>query len=500
MNTIIEELKRLGHKIKVLYVEDNKGLRESVSELLRKFSPHIFYADNGEVGYQLYLEHTPDIVLTDIKMPGMSGFDLAKAIKADNNDVRIIFLSAFDEKEYLYEAIDIGAFRYLSKPTKVPLLVETLHKAVLSIHNERHKRIFEKQLSDIFNYQNNLLMMMDKGEAILVNRQFLDFFGAKTIHEFMQQRNGIGGLLLEHQGFLYPTPESGWFEKALANPGKLFHTKVLNHSGEARHLIMKLKTIPEQEGFSILSFDDITDLNLMMIFDGNAAKSDQKAHDNRAVMKLMNVIKENASEVKLHNFYRGLTIINSAVLIKMDDKQVVLKTAHSQLKAIKLAKNITMTSELFPYSVLCKGTNMIDFDQQTVTFSDMQFVHESADQRLNIRLEPDENRHSVTLFRNEIKFFGKTRIVDISICSLKLEIDALPAGLSPGENARIVMVLETDTQPINLSISGTLYRIDTFSKSFHVVFLFELIPPHRDKLLGYIANRQMELIREFKAL
>lgn len=500
MNAIIEELKTLAQDIKILYVEDNKGLRESILGLLTKIFPHLTYAENGDIGYQRYLQESPDILMTDIKMPGMSGFDLAKKIKSDNSDVRIIFLSAFDEKEYLYEAIEIGVFRYLSKPTKVPLLVTTLHKAVLSIHKERHKRIFEKQLNDIFNYQNNLLMMLNKGEPILVNRQFLDFFGAASLENFMQQREGIKNLLLEHQGFLYPTPESGWFEKALENPGKLFHTKVLNHSGQARHLIMKLKTIPEQEGFSILSFDDISDLNLMMIFDGNAAKNDQKVHDNTAVMKLMNVIKENASEVKLHNFYRGLTIINSAVLIKMDDKQVVLKTAHSQLKAIKLAKNITITSELFPYSVLCKGTNMIDFDQQTVTFSDMQFVHESADQRLKTRLEPDEERHSVTLFRNEIKFFGKTRIVDISICSIKLEIDALPAGLCVGENARIIIVLETDTQPINLSISGTVYRIDSFAKSFHVVFLFELIPPHSDKLLGYIANRQMELIREFKVL
>ena len=500
MNAIVNELKELGKSVKVLYVEDNKGLRESILGLLTKFFPHLDYAENGETGYEHYRKHTPEIILTDIKMPGMSGFDLAKAIKKENNDVRIIFLSAFDEKEYLHHAINIGVFRYLSKPTKVPLLITTLHQAVLSIHHEHNKRIFERQLNDIFNYQNNLIMMLNEGKPVLVNRQFLDFFGVKNLDEFMQQYEGLDRLLLEHQGFLYPTSESGWFEKALENPGKLFHTKVLNQHKQARHLIMKLRTIPEKEGFSILSFDDITDLNLMMIFDGDAAKKDQKLHDCSAVMKLMNVIKENASEVKLHNFYRGLTIINSAVLIKMDTKNVVLKTAHSQLKAIKLAKNITITSELFPYSVLCKAANAIDFDQQTVTFSDMQFVKESADQRGKIRLEPDEERHTVTLFRNEIKFFGKTRIVDISICSVKLEIDALPAGLGTGESARIVIVFETDTQPINLSISGTVYRIDSFAKTFHIVFLFELIPPNSDKLLTYIANRQMELIREFKAI
>ncbi len=500
MNKLIEEIKTLGQNIKVLYVEDNKGLRENLSELLRKFFPYLYNAENGDSGNQLYREHNPDIVLTDVKMPGMSGFDLAKAIKADNNDVRIIFLSAFDEKEYLHEAIDIGVFHYLSKPTKVPLLITALHKAVLSIHNERNKRIFERQLTDIFNYQNNLLMMLDREVPILVNRQFLDFFGVKNLDEFMEQRGGISKLLLEHQGFLYPTSEFGWLEKALENPGKLFHTKILNHMGETRHLIMKLRTIPDKEGFAILSFDDITDLNLMMIFDGNTAKNDQKNQDKSAVMKLMNVIKENASEVKLHNYYRGLTIVNSAVLIKIDDKNVVLKTTHSQLKAIKIAKHITITSELFPYSVLCKVANLIDFDQQTVTFSDMHFIQESADQRINIRLEPDEERHSVTLFRNDIKFFGNIRIIDISICSVKIEIDALPAGLCVGEKANIVMVLKSNLQPLNLSVTGTVYRIDSFAKNFHIVYLFEHSSPNSDKLHGYIADRQMELIREFKAL
>lgn len=500
MNTIAEELIRLGRDVKILYIEDNKGLRESIVNLLTKFFPHLDYAENAEKGYEQYHKNTPDILLTDIKMPGMSGFDLAKMIKADNSDVRILFLSAFDEKEYLHEAIEIGAFRYLSKPTKVPLLVTALHAAVISIHNELHKRIFEKQLSDIFNYQNNLLMMLDQDKTVLVNRQFFDFFGVKSLDEFIQQQGGLTNLLLEHQGFLYSTADSGWFETALQNPGKLFHTKVLNHEGEARHLIMKLRTIPDKEGFTILSFDDISDLNLMMIFDGNAAKNDQKFQDCTAVMKLMNVIKENGSEVKLHNFYRGLTIVNSAVLLKMEEKKIVLKTAYSQLKAIKLAKNITVTSELFPYSVLCKVANLIDFDQQTVTFSDMQFVHESADQRVNIRLELDEERHSATLFRNEIKFLGKTRIVDISICSVKLELDAMPAGFAVGDMAKLAMVLDSDKQPLSFSISGSVYRIDTLSKTFNIVFIFELSSVYHDKLLDYIAKRQLELIREFKAL
>lgn len=500
MNTMVQELTLFAQEVKLLYIEDNKGLRENIISLLTKFFPYLYYAENGEIGYERYRQYNPDIVLSDIKMPGMSGFELAKAIKLDNSDIRIIFLSAFDEKEYLYEAIENGAFRYLAKPTKIPLLISALHAAVLSIHNDRNKRIFERQLNDIFNYQNNLLMMFDKGIPILVNRQFLDFFGVKNLDEFMQQREGIRELLLEHQGFLYSTSESGWYEKALANSEQLFHTKVVNYDKETRHLIMKLRKIPDKEGMTIVSFDDISELNLMMIFDGNATKNDQKFQESNAVMKLMNVIKENGSEVKLHNFYRGLTIVNSAVLVNIDNNKIVLKTAYAQLKAIKIAKNITITSELFPYSVLCKVPHSIDFDQQTISFSDMQFIQESADQRANIRLEPDEGRHSATLFYDEIKFSGRTRVVDISICSVKIEIDALPAGLCIGTMSKISMIFETDHAPLLLMIQGKVHRIDTFAKSFNVVYLFTLSPVDKEKVRNYIANRQMELIREFKAL
>jgi hypothetical protein len=375
-----------------------------------------------------------------------------------------------------------------------------LRDTALAIQNERNKRIFDSQLKDIFHYQNNLLLMLKGEEPLLVNQQVLDFFGDKNFDQFMQQHGGIEKLLLEHKGFLYSTAETRWYTQAIKNPGKLFHTKMFNHAGEVRHLIMKLRLIPDKEGYTILSFDDITDLNLLMIFDSKSAKNDQLLQERSVVVKLLKVIQDNSAEVKLYNFYRGLTIINTAVLIKIDDNEMTLKTTYSQLKAIKLANNITVTSELFPSSILCKSVKSIDFDAQTVTFSDVKFIDSSADQRQFIRLEPNEKRHSVTFFYREIKFYGKARIVDISICSIKIEIDALPAGLCVGETIKVALVLDTDKQPLNFSVSGNIYRIDSFTKNYYLITLFDLSSTNKDKLTDYLATRQLELIREFKAL
>lgn len=500
MTEIIEKLKSVAHDVGILYVEDNKGLRENMALLLTKFTTQLWVAEDGRKGYELYRTHHPAIIITDINMPEMSGFELAKEAKNDNPDVRIIFLSAFDDKEHLHEAIGVGVFRFLTKPTKVPLLITALYDAIVAINQERDKRIFTNQITDIFNYQNNLLMMLKEGVPLLVNQQFLDFFGVHNLESFMEEKERFDQLLLQHQGFLYSTPELSWFKQAEANLGKLFHTKIRNHHEEFRHLIMKLRAIPHKEHYSILSFDDITDLNLLSIFDVNGAKSDQILQEQAAVVKLMKVIKDNSAEVKLHNFYRGLTIVNSAILIKIENNELTLKTTHSQLKAIKVANNIIATSELFPYNVQCKAIKTIDFDEQTVVFSDVKFIAESATKREFIRLEPERKRHSVTLFYRDLKFPGSSHIVDISIRSVKIEIDALPAGLCVDEMLKISIVIDTETQPLNFLITGNVYRITNLNKCYHIVLLFELSAINRTKMENYLVNRQMELIREFKAL
>lgn len=468
--------------------------------LLAKFFPYVYLADNGEEGYAAYRCHRPDIIVTDINMPAMGGFEMAQKIKKDEPEAKIIIVSALEERQYLYQAINIGIFRYLSKPARVPALIEALCDAASAIEHEKNTKIMEGRLKDIFNYQNNLLAMVQDGVPILVNRQFLDFFGVSNLENFMEERMGLDPLLLEHKGFLFSAGESRWYDEALKNPGKLFHTKMTNYNGEIRHLILKLRTVPEKENCAILSFDDITELNLLTIFDSKAVQNDKKNQDRYAVIKLMKVVKDNNAEVKLHDFYRGLTIVNSAVLVKIDENEIVLKTTYSQLKAIKLSKQMTISSELFPYSVICRSVKAIDFDEQTVTFFQMEFSQKRADKRASIRLEPDPKQHSVTLFYRDIKYFGQTRIVDLSICSAKIEIDAFPAGLAVNELVKIAIVLFSDKQPSNILITATVHRIDHNPQNYHIILLFDLQGQNLQKLTGYLSMRQMELIREFKAL
>lgn len=498
MKNKIETIKKFSKDIKLLYVEDNIGLCKNMQILLDKIFDNIVIAHDGEKGYEKFLEFEPKIVITDINMPVMDGFKMVEKIKELEPECKIVILSANDEKKHLHTAIDLDVFRYLSKPAKVPKLIDAIHDAVLAIHMNENRRIFLSQLQNIFNYQNNMVVMMFEGEFILPNQRFLEFFDVENINYFTEEYN-IDKLLLPHQEFLSSTDSELWYETAVENPGVLFHTKIKNNEGEMRHLILKLRDVPEKEGHSILSFDDVTELGLMALFDSESAKNDTLVEDKKAVISLMQVVKENAAEVKIHNFYKGLTIINPGVITKITDDSITLKTVNAQLKIVHLTKFTTISSSIFPQSLVCKSINKIDDDNQTIEIDDMHFSPRTATDRRYTRLEAGEGQ-SCSLFYKQIKFTTETTIIDISEVSAKIEISALPAGMAIGEKLNLSINLKIHNRPTSLTTEGTVFRIDENKRSYYLVLIFELEAHEEELIKDYLVNRQMELIREFKRL
>lgn len=499
MKEMIETIKTLSNNIGVLYVEDNIGLSKNVETLLLRVFKSVYIAHDGEEGYAQFLKHRPKIVITDVNMPGMNGFVMTQKIKDVAPDCKITILSAYDEKKHLYTAIKLGIFSYLHKPTKAPELINALHNAVVSIHKEENSRIFLTQLQNIFNYQNNIVIMMHKNKFVLVNRRFDEFFGVESIDEFNEKYSDINELLLEHKEFLHTTPSSSWINTAVQNQGKLYHTKMQNHKGEKRHLILKLRNIPEKEDHFILSFDDVTELNLMSLFDANATRDDESSKDKMAILTLLQVVKDNSSEVKIHNFYKGLTIVNPAVITDINEDNFTLKTVNTQLKIVQITRYMTITSEIFPKDVVCKSVKSLDSDNQTIVIDDVSFVSRSIVDRKYTRLEPDAD-HGCSLYFKNIKFPGESSVVDISEVSAKLKTDALPAGIEIGTKIKVVISLKLKGRLITLSTLGSVYRIEENKRDYNIVVLYELSQKNLNDIREYLSKRQIELIREFKSV
>lgn len=135
-NSLLEENGFDENTPVILIVEDNKELRTFIRY---KFEPayRILEADNGESGYQIALEFIPDLIISDIMMPGISGIELCQKLKTDfkTSHIPIILLTAKDSVESTLEGYETGADDYIPKPFNTRLLavrirnlIETRHK------------------------------------------------------------------------------------------------------------------------------------------------------------------------------------------------------------------------------------------------------------------------------------------------------------------------------------------------------------------------------------
>ncbi|WP_024955308.1 response regulator [Sulfurospirillum arcachonense] len=112
----------------VLYAEDDEGVRNSVAEMLNLLFKKVYIAKNGEEAYALFLEKSPHIIITDIKMPIINGIELAKKIRQSDENIQIIVISAYTQVDYMLDAIDLSLMKYIVKPITETKLCEALEK------------------------------------------------------------------------------------------------------------------------------------------------------------------------------------------------------------------------------------------------------------------------------------------------------------------------------------------------------------------------------------
>jgi len=132
----------------VLIVDDEKIEREGLAAILRKGFPDLVIeqARNGKAAVQMAEEgFRPDLVLMDIKMPGMDGLETIERMSAIDPDIRYIMVTAYDSFEYARRAIKLGVMDYLLKPSKADEIIATVGRALKRIGEERREREESRQ-------------------------------------------------------------------------------------------------------------------------------------------------------------------------------------------------------------------------------------------------------------------------------------------------------------------------------------------------------------------
>jgi len=114
----------------ILIIDDDDQLRRSFERLLDEEGYAILSAPSGEAGLNIIQERTPDLVILDMRLPGMNGFETFKAIHAMESKLPVIIMTAYGTTETAIEATKMGAFDYILKPFDIPDMLSVIGQAL----------------------------------------------------------------------------------------------------------------------------------------------------------------------------------------------------------------------------------------------------------------------------------------------------------------------------------------------------------------------------------
>jgi diguanylate cyclase (GGDEF)-like protein/PAS domain S-box-containing protein len=161
--------------LNVLYVEDDAITREALLEFLTEVTKKVYTAEDGKKALKIYEKENIDVLITDIKMPEMNGFELIKKIREKDRDIPVIVTTAYDEVDYLVECIELGVNHFLLKPIETDKLYEILKKIVENLSMQKnlvHLAYLLAEYKNAIDVSTILIKVDTKGNITYVNKEF----------------------------------------------------------------------------------------------------------------------------------------------------------------------------------------------------------------------------------------------------------------------------------------------------------------------------------------
>src|SRR5213593_733211 len=131
----------------VLVVDDEDGIRHALDRFLTRLGYRVLQATSGAEALERQAVDSPDVMLSDIRMPNMSGVELVPKALAQDADLAVIMLTAIDEPRTAIECLKLGAYDYLIKPVDLDELELSLQGALRQRQLEVERRELEQWLA-----------------------------------------------------------------------------------------------------------------------------------------------------------------------------------------------------------------------------------------------------------------------------------------------------------------------------------------------------------------
>jgi len=262
---------------KILIVDDEQNMRVALFEALSRNGHEVAVAENGGMALEMIVRQPPELVITDIKMPGMDGLELLRQVKALRPELPVVIMTGFATVDTAVEAMKQGAFDYLLKPFPVEVIEETVARVFAlarrlpqpadrpGVQKAGEAPALEKP---IIGQNGKLLQLMDRARSVASSKATVLILGesgtgkevfARFIHQESGRRNGpfvalncaaLPEGLLESELFGH---EKGAFTGAIVTKKGKFEladggTLLLDEIGELPlHLQAKLLRVLQEE-------------------------------------------------------------------------------------------------------------------------------------------------------------------------------------------------------------------------------------------------------------
>lgn len=138
-------------KLSILFVDDDAEVRESMSRYLAQRVGKVYTAHNGAAGLSSCRSLHPDLVIADVGMDGMDGIAMCRAIRETEPTLPMIFISAHDERDVLLSSIDLGVTKFIVKPVRARVLMDTIATVAQTLERQRDQESKLRQMSSLQN-------------------------------------------------------------------------------------------------------------------------------------------------------------------------------------------------------------------------------------------------------------------------------------------------------------------------------------------------------------
>jgi DNA-binding NtrC family response regulator len=172
----------------ILVVDDEVGMVTLLRNYLTREGYAVTTAPSAEVALQVLEEHDIDVVLTDLRMPGMGGMELVREIHASRPDTQVILMTAFGSIDMAVEAMKAGAYHFVTKPVKLPEVGALMHKALTERALRLENRHLRQAVEERYRFGDLL------GKSAVMQRLFglLERLAATNSTVLIQGESGTG--------------------------------------------------------------------------------------------------------------------------------------------------------------------------------------------------------------------------------------------------------------------------------------------------------------------